>query len=56
MTNFEFLVWLLGFIELCDEQTITRKMLFIIRNHANLVKAVEKEGLGPTNSRIYEMV
>ena len=30
VTNFEFLVWLLGFLELGGSQPITRKMLFII--------------------------
>jgi hypothetical protein len=56
MTNFEFLVWLLGFLELCDPQPLTRTMLYIIRNHGNLVKAVEKDGLGPLNTEIYDMV
>jgi hypothetical protein len=55
MTNREFVVWLIGFLELCEPVAIDRKMLFILKNHLNLVIAVEKE-LGEINQQIYNEV
>jgi hypothetical protein len=55
MTNREFVLWLWGFLELCTPQPITRKMLYIIRNHMNLVLAVDKE-FGAFNQQIYDRV
>jgi hypothetical protein len=41
MTNREFIIWLLGYLQLCPNDPLTRKKLFIIKNHLNLVRAVE---------------
>ena len=55
MNNREFVLWLWGFLEICYPQPITRKMLFIIRNHLNLVKAVDGK-LGEFNQNIYDQI
>jgi cobyrinic acid a,c-diamide synthase len=56
MYNYEFVVWLEGYLDVCRDDTLTVKKLRIIRNHLNLVKAAEKEGLGPLNLEIYDMI
>lgn len=55
MTNAEFLLWLLGYFELCGEDLLNRKKLFIIKNHLNLVKSVE-EKLDAVNQKIWDGV
>ena len=55
MKNYEFVVWLEGYIDLCDESELTAKKLIVIRNHLNLVKAVEGE-LGELNAGIYDII
>lgn len=55
MTNREFVLWLWGFLELCLPQMITRKMLYIIRNHMNLVLAVDGS-FGEFNQKIYDRI
>jgi hypothetical protein len=41
MKNSEFIVWLQGYLELCPEDILDIRKLRIIRNHLNLVQAVE---------------
>lgn len=41
MTHDEFKLWIDGYILLSTEDSITRKQLNIIQNHAALVKAVD---------------
>jgi hypothetical protein len=55
MKNPEFVVWLQGYIELCDDDAIDIKKLRIIRNHLNLVKAVEGE-LSDINTQFFDLV
>jgi hypothetical protein len=55
MTNREFVLWLWGFLELCAPQSISRKMLYIIRNHMNLVLAVDGK-FGDFNQLIYDRI
>lgn len=46
MTNFEFAVWLCGFLVLELEQNLSclnYKQLLIIKNHLNLVKEVDSQ-------------
>jgi len=55
MTNYEFVVWLEGYLDLCLDSVPDVRKLRIIRNHLNLVKAVEGS-LGPLNTEIYELI
>ena len=55
MLNYEFVCWLEGYFDLCPEDRLDRKKLRILRNHLNLVKAVEGE-LGPLNTNIYDTI
>ena len=55
MLNYEFLTWLEGYLDLCPDSAVNTKKLRIIRNHLNLVIAVEGE-LGPLNQEIYDLV
>jgi hypothetical protein len=55
MTNREFLIWLLGYIQLCAGDGLNRKRLFIIKNHLNLVRAVEGHFSG-VNTKIWDAV
>lgn len=41
MTNDEFKCWINGYLELSTEEWINTKQLIIIKNHINLVKAVD---------------
>jgi hypothetical protein len=41
MTNLEFRCWIKGFVELSEQTTIDAQQLEIIRNHANLVRAID---------------
>lgn len=41
MTHNEFNLWINGYILLSTEDDITQKQMSIIKNHAELVKAVE---------------
>jgi hypothetical protein len=41
MTNAEFAAWVRGYVELCPQDTLTPGKLQIIRNHLNLVSAVD---------------
>lgn len=41
MTHNEFKLWISGYILLSTEDSITRKQVNIIQNHAALVKAVD---------------
>jgi hypothetical protein len=53
MKNPEFVVWLQGYLELCEDDVIDRPKIRIIRNHLNLVKAVEGH-LSELNETFYE--
>ncbi len=55
MKNFEFIIWAHGYLELCPTIPLDRKKLYILKNHLNLVKAVEGE-LGPLNQEIYVLI
>lgn len=55
MRNYEFVVWLEGYLDLCPDGDLNLKKLRIIRNHMNLVKEVEGQ-LGPLNTEIYRMI
>ena len=55
MKNYEFVVWLEGYLDLCESSELTLKKLHIIRNHLHLVKAVEGE-LGKFNQKIYDKI
>ena len=54
MKNQEARLWLLGFYELA-ECPIDRRILFILKNHLNLVHVVEG-ALDETNTWIYDEV
>ena len=41
MTNDEFIFWLQGFNELSSNKKLDDKKIWIINNHANLVKSVD---------------
>ena len=55
MKNYEFICWLEGYLDLCPDDEITPKKLRIIRNHLNLVVAVEGK-LGEINQLIMSEV
>lgn len=55
MQNYEFVTWLEGYFDLCSISNINNKKLQIIKNHLNLVIAVEGE-LGPLNQEIYDLI
>jgi amino acid permease len=55
MTNREFLIWLLGYFQLCVGDNLDRKKLFIIKNHLNLVKAVDG-AFNEVNAKIFDTV
>ena len=55
MLNYEFICWLEGYLDLCPEDIINKKKLRIIRNHLNLVIAVEGS-LGEINQVIMKEV
>ena len=40
MTNNEFMHWIAGYLTLSDDESLDHNQIKIIRNHANLVKAV----------------
>jgi hypothetical protein len=54
MKNSEFIIWLQGYLELCDD-SINKKKLRIMKNHLNLVKAVEGQ-LNDLNQIFYEKI
>lgn len=43
-------------MDVCKDDILTLKKLRMIRNHLNLVKAAEKEGLGSLNTQIYTLI
>jgi hypothetical protein len=43
MTNHEFRCWLDGFLSLTDESSFNQHQLTLLKNHANLVKAISGE-------------
>lgn len=53
MYNREFVRWMEGYFELMPEDALDRKKLFIIKNHLNLVMAVEGK-LGELNAGIFK--
>lgn len=55
MNNYDFVVWLEGYLDLCPTDAFDAKKTRIIRNHLNLVKTVEGE-LGPFNAEIYKVI
>ena len=55
MRNYEFVVWLEGYLDLCPAGDLDAKKLRIIRNHLNLVREVEGQ-LGPLNAGIYDLI
>ena len=55
MKNYEFIVWLEGYLDVCSSDTLNRKKLYIIKNHLNLVKGVEGF-LGEVNTQIYNLI
>lgn len=55
MYNPEFVKWLAGYFALSDQDNVTKKQLFIINNHLNLVEAVEG-ALGSFNQEVREIV
>jgi hypothetical protein len=55
MKNYEFVVWLEGYLDLCPADRFDVAKLRIVRNHLNLVKAVEGE-LGPLNTEIFRYI
>ncbi len=55
MKNYEFVVWLEGYMDVCEHDPLTVKKLHIIKNHLNLVKSIEGE-LGEFNTMIYSIV
>ncbi len=55
MKNSEFAIWLNGFFEICPDAGMDSKKLYIIKNHLNLVKAVEGEW-GEPHRRTYKIV
>lgn len=55
MYNYEFVVWLEGYLDLCEKDVLTPKKLRIIRNHLNLVKVVEGT-LGEFNTSIDRLI
>ncbi len=55
MKNPEFVVWLQGYIELCEDDEVDIKKLRIMRNHLNLVKAVEGE-LSEFNTQFFDLI
>ena len=56
MYNYEFVVWLEGYLDVCKNDILTIKKLRVIRNHLNLVKVAEKDGLGSLNLEIYDLI
>ncbi len=54
MKNREVQWWLMGFLELCDKP-LDQKKLTIIKNHLNLVRAVEGE-LDELNTAIEDRI
>lgn len=42
MTNEDFKYWINGYLALSTEDFISKNQLTVIKNHINLVKAVEK--------------
>lgn len=40
MTNEEFRYWISGYFALSTEDFLSKKQILIIKNHANLVKAI----------------
>ena len=55
MKNSEFAIWMKGYFELCQEDMLNHKKLYIIKNHLNLVHAVET-CLTPANENIFRAV
>ena len=55
MTNYEFVKWMAGFFTLSDAEILTKKQLWVMNNHLNLVTAVDGE-LGPFNQEIRAMI
>lgn len=43
MTNEEFRAWINGFLTLSESTSLNKHQITIIKNHANLVLAIEKE-------------
>ena len=55
MKNYEFICWLEGYRDLCSDDRVTPKKLRILRNHLNLVRAVEG-ALGEINESIMQEI
>jgi hypothetical protein len=55
MKNYEFVVWLEGYLEICPGGELDAKKLRVIRNYMNLVKEVDGQ-LGPLNKEIYDLI
>jgi hypothetical protein len=55
MLNYEFVLWIEGYIDLCPNSDLSSKKLRVIRNHLNLVKAVEGQ-LGDFNNTIFQNI
>ncbi len=55
MTNYEYACWVRGFLQLCPDVALNRKKLYILKNHLNLVFAVEKN-LGEKNQLVLDKI
>jgi hypothetical protein len=55
MTNYEFACWVRGFLQLCPDVLLDNKKVQILKNHLNLVAAVEGQ-LGGVNQLIFNEI
>jgi hypothetical protein len=54
MKNIELYRWIQGYMQLCPNDTWTLHKTYIVRNHVNLVVAVEGS-LGEYNQELYRL-
>ncbi len=55
MTNYEYACWVRGFLQLCPDIALDKRKVQILKNHLNLVTAVEGK-LGEKNQLLYHEI